>query len=140
MRRLAIGALVLLLAPLLLVPRPARAQGADPARALVADGSDREIGPERADRVIALLGQGLRAPAPARYGQLRAGRAGAFCGVVDTTNRMGNPVGPRRFVADLAAGIAGLVPDGPELRNPATPQDYAALQRILALYAANCAP
>lgn len=109
------------------------------ARGQAPDGPDREIGPDLADRVVALLGRELRTPGTARFGPIRAGRAGAFCGEVDTTNRMGNPVGPRRFVADLAAGIAGLVPDGPELRNPATPQDYAAMQRILALYAANCA-
>ena len=126
MTRLAIGALTLLLAM-------------SPARAEVTDGSDREIGPDITGRVIALLGQGLKHPAAARYSGLRAGRAGAVCGAVDTLNRMGNPVGPRRFVADLAAGIAGIVPDGPELRNPATPQDYAAMQRNLALYAANCA-
>jgi len=108
-----------------------------PARAQVAD--DPGIGADTTGRVIALLGRSLRTPATARYGQLRAGRAGAFCGEVETTNRMGQPVGPRHFVADLDAGIAGILPDGPELRNPGTPEDYAAMQRILTLYAANCA-
>jgi hypothetical protein len=109
---------------------------AAPVRAQVAD--DPGIGADTTGRVIALLGRSLRTPATARYSRLRAGRAGAFCGEVETTNRMGQPVGPRYFVADLDAGIAGILPDGPELRNPGTPEDYTAMQRILTLYAANC--
>ncbi|MCJ2036110.1 hypothetical protein [Methylobacterium sp. J-068] len=128
MTRTSIGAGILVL---LLAVSPVRAQ--------VVDGSDQAIGADRAAGVIALTGRGLRTPGTARYGRLRAGRAGAVCGEVETTNRMGDPVGPRHFVADVEAGIAGILPDGPELRNPATPQDYAAMQRILALYAANCA-
>jgi hypothetical protein len=92
-----------------------------------------------APAVIELLGRGLKAPEAARYGRLRRGRAGAVCGEVDTTNRMGQHVGPRGFVADPGAGFAAIVPDGPELRNPAGPADYAAMQRTLALFSANCA-
>ncbi|TXM69206.1 hypothetical protein FV218_17445 [Methylobacterium sp. WL69] len=95
--------------------------------------------PETAQAAVALLGQSLKAPDAARYGRLRPGRAGAVCGEVDTTNRMGQHVGPRGFVADLGAGFAAIVPDGAELRNPAGPAHYAAMQRALALFAANCA-
>ena len=95
--------------------------------------------PETAQAVVALLGKGLKAPESARYGRLRTGRAGAVCGEVDTTNRMGQHVGPRGFVADLGAGFAAIVPDGAELRNPAGMAHYAAMQRALALFAANCA-
>ena len=97
------------------------------------------LGPEVAGRVRALLGRSLRDPDTARYGRLRPGRAGAVCGTVETRNRMGQPTGPRPFVTDLAGGTAGLLPDGPELRNPGTVEDFAAMQRILALYRANCA-
>ena len=126
MRQVSIGALALLLAAI-------------PAGARAPDGAEPGLDADTAARVTALLGRTLRMPETARYGRLRAGRAGAFCGEVETINRMGQPVGPRRFVADLDAGIAGILPDGPELRNPGSPQDYAAMQRILTLYAANCA-
>ncbi|KQP32596.1 hypothetical protein ASF27_17640 [Methylobacterium sp. Leaf102] len=95
--------------------------------------------PEIAQAAVTLLGRGLKAPETARFDRLRMGRAGAVCGQVDTTNRMGQHVGPRGFVADLEAGFAALVPDGAELRNPASPAHYAAMQRALALFAANCA-
>ncbi|NEU11372.1 hypothetical protein G3T14_04430 [Methylobacterium sp. BTF04] len=113
--------------------------GAGPVRAqTVVDGSDTTLGPE-AHSVIALVGKGLKVPETARYGRLRTGRAGAICGEVDTTNRMGQHVGPRSFVADVGAGFAGIVPDGAELRNPASMGHYGVMQRILALFAANCA-
>jgi hypothetical protein len=105
----------------------------------VVDDSAAALPAGTAPAVIALLGKGLKAPEAARYGRLRMGRAGAVCGEVDTTNRMGQHVGPRGFVADLGAGFAALVPDGPELRNPASPAHYAAMQRTLALFSANCA-
>lgn len=51
---------------------------------------------------------------------------------------MGDHTGPRRFVADPASGFAGLLPEGPELRAPASMADYQAMQRALTLLAANC--
>ncbi len=120
------------LAVLLMAGSAARAQ-------TIADGSDAALPAGTAPAVMALLGKGLKAPEAARYGRLRPGRAGAICGDVDTTNRMGQHVGPRGFVADLESGFAAIVPDGPELRNPASPAHYAAMQRTLALFSANCA-
>lgn len=84
-------------------------------------------------------GRSLRDSEAALYDRLRLGRAGAVCGTVETTNRMGQPTGPRPFTADLAGGIAGLLPDAPERRNPGTVEDFATMQRILALFAAHCA-
>ncbi len=120
-----------ILAAALLAAPTARAQ-------TVADESAVALGPEATQAVLALLGKGLKSPETARYGRLRPGRAGAVCGEVDTTNRMGQHVGPRGFVADLGAGFAAIVPDGAELRNPASPAHYAAMQRTLALFSANC--
>ena len=105
----------------------------------VADESAAALPEGTAPAVMALLGKTLKAPETARYGRLRMGRAGAVCGEVDTTNRMGQHVGPRGFVADLGAGFAAIVPDGPELRSPASPAHYTAMQRTLALFSANCA-
>lgn len=120
------------LAALLLAGSGAQAQ-------TIVDDSAAALADRTASIVIGLLGKGLKAPEAARYGRLRMGRAGAVCGEVDTTNRMGQHVGPRGFVADLGAGFAAIVPDGPELRNPASPAHYTAMQRTLALFAANCA-
>jgi hypothetical protein len=105
----------------------------------VVDDSAAALPAGTAPAVIGLLGRGLKAPETARYGRLRMGRAGAVCGEVDTTNRMGQHVGPRGFVADLGAGFAAIVPDGAELRNPTGTAHYAAMQRTLALFSANCA-
>ncbi|MFD0934433.1 hypothetical protein ACFQ12_04445, partial [Methylobacterium trifolii] len=75
----------------------------------------------------------------ARVGRLRAGRGGLVCGEVDRPNRMGDYTGPRPFVADLSASFAGIVPDAPELRHPASVAQYRAMQRTLSLHAAHCA-
>lgn len=95
--------------------------------------------PEVASRVTELVGRGLKAPETARYSRLRMGRGGIVCGAVETPNRMGQYTGPRAFVADPDAGFAGIVPDAPELRHPASPADYAAMQRTLTLFSAHCA-
>ncbi len=123
---------VFLLTAALLVAAPAVAQS-------VTDGSEAALGADDAKAVFALIGKGMKDPASALYTQLRRGRAGALCGEVDATNRMGTHTGPRPFVADTAAGFGGILPDAPELRNPASLAQYQAMQRTLDLYRANCA-
>lgn len=103
------------------------------------DGAAPVLPAEVARRATDLVGRGLKAPDAARYGRLRMGRGGIVCGTVETPNRMGQYTGPRAFVADPDAGFAGLVPDAPELRHPASPADYAAMQRTLTLFSAHCA-
>lgn len=132
-------------------PRSARRAGGVAAAALAAalalggpsgaqsvtDGSDGAIGAERARAVLALATRQLRSP-DARITALRAGRGETLCGAVDVKNRMGTYVGPRGFVADLAEGFFGLLPEGPELRNPASMADFQAMERAKALFAAHC--
>ncbi|WP_342165615.1 hypothetical protein [Methylobacterium sp. SD21] len=76
--------------------------------------------------------------ADARVSGLRMGRSGVLCGRVDVRNRMGTYTGARPFVFDPATGVAGRLPEGPELRNPASMADYQALERTRALYGAHC--
>ncbi|MBD8909395.1 hypothetical protein [Methylorubrum zatmanii] len=112
--------------------------GATAARAqTVVDGSDAAVGPEAARAVLSLIGTQLRDP-EARIAGLRIGRSGALCGTVDVRNRMGVHTGPRGFVADLPEKFIGRLPEGPELRSPASMADFRAMERARALYEANC--
>ena len=120
----ALAALLVLAAP------AARAQS-------IVAGTDAAIGPVAASTVLVLVGRQLRDP-QARIAGLRNGRAGALCGTVDVTNRMGAYTGPRPFVADLPERFLARLPEGPELRNPASPADFQAMQRAQALFEANC--
>jgi len=104
----------------------------------ITDGSDRVVGGQSAAEAVALIGRGLKDRESARVTGLRPGRAGAVCGQLDRRNRMGDYTGPRGFVADPAAGFAGLSPESPELRAPASAADYQAAQRARTLYRANC--
>ncbi|WP_233384519.1 hypothetical protein [Methylobacterium sp. C25] len=104
----------------------------------VIDGSESVLGAEDAKAVFALVGKGMKDPSSALYSRLHRGRAGALCGEVDATNRMGTHTGPRPFVADTAAGFGGVLPDAPELRHPSSMAQYQAMQRTLDLYRANC--
>lgn len=103
----------------------------------VTDGSDAVVGPENARAMLALIGRRLRR-SDARATALHQGRAGALCGAVDVRNRMGSYTGPRGFVADLADGFVGRLPEGPELRAPASMADFRAMERTKALFTANC--
>lgn len=103
----------------------------------VVDGSGAAIGPESTGAVLALLGRQLRS-GDAKVTGLRKGRAGAVCGSVEVRNRMGAYTGPRGFVADLADGFAGRLPEGPELRSPAGMADYRAMERARTLFGDNC--
>lgn len=103
----------------------------------VVDGSDRTVGAEASRTVLDLIGQRMRDP-EARVAALRLGRAGALCGTVDVRNRMGAHTGPRPFVADLSERFFGRLPEGPELRSPASPADFRAMERARALFEANC--
>lgn len=120
-----------LLAALLLLAAPsAQAQS-------IVDGSAATIGPPAASTILALAGRNFRDP-EARIAGLRQGRAGAVCGTVDLRNRMGAHTGPRPFVADISENFLGRLPEGPELRSPASPADFKAMQRAKAFYEANC--
>jgi hypothetical protein len=116
----------------LLIPDHAYAQS-------IIDGSDSVLGAEETKAVTAVIGKGMKDPSAALYSQLRRGRAGALCGEVDATNRMGTHTGPRAFVADTKAGFGGILPDAPELRHPSSMAQYQAMQSTLDLYRANCA-
>ncbi|GLS46326.1 hypothetical protein GCM10007884_43190 [Methylobacterium brachythecii] len=105
----------------------------------VTDGSDSVLGLDESKATIALVGQGMKAPSSALYSRLRHGRAGAACGEVDATNRMGTHTGPRSFVADTKAAFGGILPDAPELRHPSSMAQYQAMQRTIELYRTNCA-
>ena len=95
------------------------------------------VGPEDARAVAALVARQLRSE-DARVTDLRMGRAGALCGRVEARNRMGAYTGPRGFVADLAEGFVGRLPEAPEMRHPASAADYRAMERARALFAENC--
>lgn len=103
----------------------------------VVDGSDTGVGAEAARTALVLIEKQMRDP-EARVADLRIGRAGALCGTVDVRNRMGTYTGPRPFVADLAQNFLGRLPEGPELRSPASPAAFTAMERARALFAANC--
>lgn len=115
---------------ILVVPAAARAQS-------LVDGSDAVVGPPVAGTILVLIGRQMRDP-EARVAGLRKGRAGAVCGTVDLRNRMGAHTGPRPFVADIPGHFVGRLPEGPELRSPASPTDFKAMQRAKALFEANC--
>ncbi|KQT46805.1 hypothetical protein ASG52_13985 [Methylobacterium sp. Leaf456] len=120
-----------LLAALLLLAAPgARAQS-------IVDGSAATVGPPAASTILVLVGRQFPDP-EARIAGLRKGRDGAVCGTVDVRNRMGTHAGPRPFVADLSENFFARLPEGPELRSPASPADFKAMQRAKALYEANC--
>ena len=85
----------------------------------------------------AAIGRHLGSP-DARVSNLRTGRGGILCGRVDVRNRMGSYTGPRAFVFEPGTGVAGRLPEGPELRNPAGVAEYRAMERTLALFAAHC--
>ncbi|BAQ47378.1 MULTISPECIES: hypothetical protein [Methylobacterium] len=104
----------------------------------VVDGSDAGIGIERTERLLALVRQTLPGP-DAKVTDLREGRAGAVCGMIEMRNRMGSYTGPRPFVSDPASCVFGRLPEGPELRNPASAADFAAMERTKRLFAQNCA-
>ncbi|GJE72816.1 hypothetical protein [Methylorubrum podarium] len=103
----------------------------------VVDGSDTGVGAEAARAALVLIEKQMRDP-EARVADLRIGRAWALCGTVDVRNRMGAHTGPRPFVADLAENFLGRLPEGPELRSPASPAAFTAMERARALFAANC--
>lgn len=109
---------------------PARAQS-------VEDGSGAALGPADTRAVLDLVGRHLNSP-DAKVTELRR-RAGALvCGSVDVKNREGLYTGPRGFVADLAAGAFGRVPDGPELLSAGRGAAYDALERVRQLYFGAC--
>jgi len=93
--------------------------------------------PEIMGVATAAIGRQLRS-ADARVSGLRTGRGGVLCGRVDVRNRMGTYTGARPFAFDPATGVVGRLPEGPELRNPASMADYQALERVRALYVAHC--
>ncbi len=110
---------------------PARTQS-------VVDGSDAAIGPESTARLLVLVRETLRS-SDARVTALRQGRDGAICGAVELRNRMGTYTGARPFVFEPASRFVGRLPEGPELRNPASVADYAAMERAKRLFSQNCA-
>lgn len=114
-----------------LAPMKARAQS-------IEDGSDAAIGAANARTVVQLVGLHLKST-DAKITALRRSGDTAICGSVDVRNRMGAYTGPRGFVADLSDGFIGRLPEGPELRNPASVADFRAMERAKALFAQNCA-
>ena len=104
----------------------------------VVDGSDAGIGIERTERLLALVRQTLPGP-DAKVTDLREGRAGAACGMIEMRNRMGSYTCPRPFVSDPASRVFERLPEGPELRNPASAADFAAMEQTKRLFAQNCA-
>jgi hypothetical protein len=103
----------------------------------IVDGSDATIGRERTQAILASVGLALRSP-DARVSELRLGRQGAICGAVEVRNRMGAYTGPRPFVFDPVTRFLGRLPEGPELRNPASMADFNAMEQARARYAQNC--
>ncbi|TXM72705.1 hypothetical protein FV222_11350 [Methylobacterium sp. WL103] len=118
-----------LLAVLALAAGVAQAQGA------VADGEAPDLETSRA--ATAAIGRRLGS-ADARVSSLRTGRGGIMCGSVDVRNRMGTFTGPRPFVFEPGTGVVGRLPEGPELRNPASIAEYRSMERTRALFAAHC--
>ena len=110
--------------------------GATAARAqTIVDGSGAVL--DATQTLLDLIKQRLRDP-EARVAGLRIGRAGALCGTVDTRNRMGAYTGPRGFVADIPEEFFGRLPEGPELRSPASRADFRAVERARTLFESNC--
>ncbi|MDP4026636.1 hypothetical protein Q8W71_28925 [Methylobacterium sp. NEAU 140] len=103
----------------------------------IVDGTGTAVDAESTRIVLALIGQHLRST-DAKVTDLRTGRGGAICGAVEVRNRMGTYTGARPFVADLAGGFFGRLPEGPELRNPASIADYRAMERAQELFTRNC--
>jgi hypothetical protein len=106
------------------------------AHAQTGDADSATPDPETAS-VAAAIGRQLGSP-DARVSGLRTGRGGILCGSVDVRNRMGTYTGPRPFVFDPATGLAGRLPEGPELRNPASLAEYQSMERTRALFVAHC--
>jgi len=104
----------------------------------VVDGSDAAIGPGSTALLLVLVRGTLRNP-DAKVAALRWGRDGAICGAVELRNRMGTYTGGRPFVFEPASRFVGRLPEGPELRNPASVADYAAMERAKRLFSQNCA-
>ena len=119
---------VFLLAPAaILIARHARAN----------DTAHAPLDPEIVRSATAAIGKQLGS-ADARVNGLRTGRGGVLCGSVDVRNRMGIYTGSRPFVFDPATGVAGRLPEGPELRHPASMAEYKALDQARALFVARC--
>ncbi|MGC5778672.1 hypothetical protein [Methylobacterium sp. NFXW15] len=93
--------------------------------------------PEIVRSATAAIGRQLGS-ADARVSGLRTGRGGVLCGSVDVRNRMGTYTGPRPFVFDPATGVAGRLPEGPELRHPSSMAEYQALDQARAHFVAHC--
>lgn len=104
---------------------------------IVTDGSDAAIGVERSQAVLALVAR-MPLSAEARVTGLHEGRTGGLCSSVEVKNRMGTYTGPRPFVADLPTAFAGKLPEGPELRSPASMAAFRDMERAKTLFAANC--
>ena len=121
----------------LLILTGASLQPSAEAQTVIDDSRD-NLGAASTDAAIALLGKTIKDPSAARYSLLHKGKAGAICGEIDQQNRMGRYTGPRGFVADLDGKFAGIFPDAPELRYAGSVSEYQAMQRTLALFAANC--
>jgi hypothetical protein len=107
------------------------------AHAQTGDAAVATSDPETARVATASIGRQLGSP-DARVSGLRMGRGGVLCGSVDVRNRMGTYTGPRPFVFDPATGLAGRLPEGPELRNPANLAEYQSMERTRALFVAHC--
>lgn len=107
------------------------------AQAQTGDAAGATPDPETARLATDAVGRQLGSP-DARVSGLRMGRGGILCGRVDVRNRMGTYTGPRPFVFDPATGLAGRLPEGPELRNPPSLADYRSMERTRALFVAHC--
>ncbi len=104
----------------------------------VTDGTEVRVGPEITRALLARIGQTLRSP-DAKVTALHEGRQNAVCGAVEVRNRMGTYTGARPFVFEPDTGFLGRLPEGPELRNPASVADYTAMERVRTLFTLNCA-
>ncbi|GJD37293.1 hypothetical protein [Methylobacterium aerolatum] len=104
----------------------------------VADGTDARIGPDATRILLDRIGRTLHGGTEAKVTALREGRQGALCGAVEVRNRMGTYTGARPFVFERETGFLGRLPEGPELRNPASAADYEAMERARTLFLANC--
>ena len=125
-----VAAALLALSLSLAVPREARGQ-------TVEDGSAAALGPEDTRTVLDLVGRHLKRP-EAKITVLRRGGDTVICGSVNVKNRDGLYIGERGFVADLASGYVGRVPEGPELLGSSRAEGYAAMDRARQLYFERC--
>lgn len=103
----------------------------------IVDGSDAAIGQEHAQAILASVGRALRST-DARVSELRQGRQGAICGAVEVRNRMGAYTGARPFIFDPEARFFGRLPEGPELRSPASMADFTAMEQARTRYVQSC--